>query len=359
MEHRAALTPATAKQLIKAGFQITVEESDQRIFDDHEYAEVGCTMVPFGSWKEKAPSDAYIIGLKELPENDTSPLHHTHIFFAHCFKNQAGWKEILHRFKDSGKILDLEFLQDAQGRRVAAFGFMAGFAGAAVSLDVWCHQKKGLKMGALKPFQNEQALIDYAKGNLRETLLHEGRHDNYPTLMVMGARGRCGSGAVDFAKKVGLPAENIIQWDMEETKKGGPFPEIMKADIFVNCIYLNQKIPPFMTQEMIDSDGRQLTVICDVSCDTTNPNNPIPVYSVNTTFDQPTVRVKTSSKRPLDVISIDHLPTLLPRESSNMFSQDLLPTLMELKDIESSSVWQRAQRLFYEKLHLATLTNKL
>jgi len=28
-----------------------------------------------------------------------------------------------------------------------------------------------------------------------------------------------------------------------------------------------------------------------VSCDTTNPNNPIPIYSVNTTFDKPTVDV--------------------------------------------------------------------
>lgn len=39
MEHRAALTPAIAKKLIEAGFQITVEKSDQRIFDDQEYAE--------------------------------------------------------------------------------------------------------------------------------------------------------------------------------------------------------------------------------------------------------------------------------------------------------------------------------
>lgn len=318
---------------------------------------MGCTLVPFQSWKEKAPSDAYIIGLKELPENDTSPLSHTHIFFAHCFKNQSGWKEILYRFKHGrGQILDLEFLQDAQGRRVAAFGFMAGFAGAAVSLDVWCHQKKGLKMGGLKPFQNEAALIEDAKKKLSETLpLNKGQ---YPKLMVMGARGRCGSGAVDFAKKVGLPTENIIQWDIQETKRGGPFPEIMEADIFVNCIYLNQKIPPFMTQEMIDSK-RKLTVICDVSCDTTNPNNPIPVYSVNTTFDKPTVPVKTTSQQPLDVISIDHLPTLLPRESSEMFSQDLLPTLLELQKVEGSSVWQGALRLFYEKLHLASLTNKL
>jgi saccharopine dehydrogenase (NAD+, L-lysine-forming) len=98
-------------------------------------------------------------------------------------------------------------------------------------------------------------------------------------------------------------------------------------------------------------DGeRALSVICDVSCDTTNPNNPIPIYSINTTFDKPTVPVKTTNPKPLDVISIDHLPTLLPRESSDMFSHDLLPTLLELRDRENARVWTGAEALFKEKL---------
>lgn len=36
-EHRAALTPTTAKQLLDAGFDVTVERDPQRIFDDEEY----------------------------------------------------------------------------------------------------------------------------------------------------------------------------------------------------------------------------------------------------------------------------------------------------------------------------------
>lgn len=128
--------------------------------------------------------------MKELPENDDSPLNHTHIFFAHCFKNQGGWKELLHRFDaGNGTILDLEFLNDSNGkfdtccvqwrvsfinqsinigRRVAAFGYMAGFAGSAVAIDVWCHQKTGAaeKYGALTPYPNEDALISYTKERL-------------------------------------------------------------------------------------------------------------------------------------------------------------------------------------------------
>lgn len=131
---------------------------------------MGCPLVDPLSWKTDAPADAYIVGLKELPENDDSPLRHKHIFFAHCFKNQGGWRELLQRFdKGKGTILDLEFLNDDNGKRVAAFGYMAGFAGAAVGIDVWCHQKiHGSKTsyGVIKPYPNEDALIKYTKERL-------------------------------------------------------------------------------------------------------------------------------------------------------------------------------------------------
>ncbi|ELR16042.1 Saccharopine dehydrogenase (NAD+, Llysine-forming), putative protein [Acanthamoeba castellanii str. Neff] len=59
-----------------------------------------------------------------------------HVFFGHCFKQQNGWKELLHRFTSGkGTLLDLEFLVNEQGRRVAAFGRAAGLAGCAVGLS--------------------------------------------------------------------------------------------------------------------------------------------------------------------------------------------------------------------------------
>jgi len=38
-EQRAGLTPSTAKQLLQDGFKITVEKSDQSVFDSAEYAQ--------------------------------------------------------------------------------------------------------------------------------------------------------------------------------------------------------------------------------------------------------------------------------------------------------------------------------
>ena len=128
--------------------------------------------------------------------------------------------------------------------------------------------------------------------------------------LVIGALGRCGRGAVDLFRKIGLDElalpmgfrllglkklyrDDILKWDMAETAKGGPFSEILEVDIFVNCIYLSSPIPFFVTKEQIAAAGkeRRLSVVVDVSCDTTNPHNPIPIYNINTTFDQPTVSV--------------------------------------------------------------------
>jgi saccharopine dehydrogenase (NAD+, L-lysine forming) len=52
----------------------------------------------------------------------------------------------------------------------------------------------------------------------------------------------------------------------------------------------------------------------------------------------------------LSVISIDHLPTLLPREASEQFSSDLLPSLLELPERKTARVWTDAEKLFKEKL---------
>lgn len=83
-----------------------------------------------------------------------------------------------------------------------------------------------------------------------------------------------------------------------------------------------------------------------MSCDTTNPHNPIPIYDINTTFDNPTVAVNTTAGPPLSVISIDHLPSLLPREASEAFSDALLPSLKTLAQRKSVPVWVGAEKLF-------------
>lgn len=69
LEHRSALTPTTAAELIKNGYVVNVERSPERIFDDAEFEAVGATLVPEGSWVD-APKEHIIVGLKELLEEE-------------------------------------------------------------------------------------------------------------------------------------------------------------------------------------------------------------------------------------------------------------------------------------------------
>ncbi|GMG39432.1 unnamed protein product [Ambrosiozyma monospora] len=353
LEARAALTPTTVKKLLATGdFEIFVEKSSQSTFSTEEYQDAGAKIVAEGSWVT-APRNRIIIGLKELPEEDF-PLVHEHIQFAHCYKHQAGWEDVLSRFPNGdGVLYDLEFLENDKGRRVAAFGFYAGFAGAALGLQDWAfkqlHSDKE-NLPGVTPYPNEDLLIADVKKDLSRAVSKAGRK---PKVLIIGALGRCGSGAIELCQKAGIPDSNIIRWDMAETARGGPFHEIVEADVFVNCIYLSKPIPPFVNYETLNDSNRKLRTIVDVSADTTNPYNPVPVYTIATVFNDPTVVVETKFGPKVSVISIDHLPSLLPREASEFFAHDLLPSLMLLPQRHSAPVWAKAKALFDK--HVASL----
>jgi saccharopine dehydrogenase (NAD+, L-lysine-forming) len=165
---------------------------------------VGCKLAPHNTW-DSIPADIPIIGLKELPAPGP-PLPHTHIQFAHCYKHQAGWVDVLSRFKQGGgKLYDLEFLEDKNGRRVAAFGWHAGFAGAALgvlALAEQLHDPEKGRLGKQTRYPNEGELIEHSKQKVE--LIRSKRPDGKVKALVVGALGRCGRGAIDFLEKAGV-----------------------------------------------------------------------------------------------------------------------------------------------------------
>ena len=88
-----------------------------------------------------------------------------------------------------------------------------------------------------------------------------------------------------------------------------------------------------------------MSVIADVSCDPYGDYNPVPLYGHCTTLTAPTLNLSSG----VDLIAIDHLPALLPRESSEDFATQLLPALLEL-DAAERPTWDHAQALFDTKL---------
>ncbi len=331
-EDRVGITPAGARALLNKGFAITVEESTNRIIGIAEYKKAGCNIALENSWKD-APKDAIIFGLKELPEINT-PLQHRHIMFGHAFKGQHNGQALLQRFKKgNGSLYDLEYLVDETGRRVAAFGYWAGYVGAAVSMKCWIEQQKGGICGFLSSYANQSTLVKELKADVRHAKA------KLPNTIVIGALGRVGSGALDLYKALGV---KVTEWDIEETQQGGPFPEILDHEILINSIVARPGTPVFVSPEFANGP-RKLSVIGDIACDPDSDYNPIPLYNSATNWIEPAVRVV--DKPPLDIVAIDNLPSLLPLESSKDFADQLLPYLMEIDNL-GKNVWGRARATF-------------
>lgn len=333
-EDRTAITPDGVKQLLKAGLQVTVEESPHRVIPTEDYRKAGASIAPEGSWPG-APLDAIILGIKELPE-DGSPLPHRHILFGHAYKGQPAGRILLERFKaGNGVLLDLEYLTDDNGRRLAAFGYWAGYVGAAVSLLAWAAQMRGGICGPVSVWPSRDALNDAIRAELDAT------GQPRPDAIVIGAKGRVGSGAADLCKAMGMA---VTGWDMAETAHGGPFPEVLDHALFFNCILASPGTPVFVPADAV-RPNRKLRVIGDIACDPTSDFSPVKVYDRVTDWDQPALRV--ADNPPLDVMAIDNLPSLLPLESSLDFAEQLLPLLRTL-DNPQDPVWTRAEALYHQ-----------
>jgi saccharopine dehydrogenase (NAD+, L-lysine-forming) len=333
-EDRVGLTPEGVKALIAAGIRVTVEESKTRALPIDGYIAAGAEIAPENSWPQ-APLDPIIFGLKELPEDGT-PLPHKHIMFGHAYKGQHSGKALLERFKAGGGTLyDLEYLVDETGRRVAAFGYWAGYAGAAVTLKTWAAQQRGEVCPEVGVYKDKDAL------NAELLAEVEATGKPRPTAIVIGALGRVGTGAADLCEAMGIA---VTKWDMAETASGGPFPEILDHDLFLNCIFARPGTPVFVPAEALNAD-RKLTAIGDVACDPDSDYNPIPVYDRATTWAEPALRVATDPV--MDVMAIDNLPSMLPAESSEDYAAQLLPSLLTLGDLDAG-VWGRAEATFRE-----------
>jgi saccharopine dehydrogenase (NAD+, L-lysine-forming) len=305
-ERRAPVVPADAAALVARGWRVTVEEAPTRVFALEEYRDAGCEVAATGSWPD-APDDAVILGIKELPESPRA-LRHTHVFFAHAFKGQAGAAEVLARFAEGGgELLDVEYLT-VDGRRVVAFGYWAGYVGAGLGVRAARGQ-----LGPVAP--GTRADFDATLAGLERPL----------RALVIGARGRSGQGACDALRVAGV---GPTRWDVSHTLHLDR-AALLEHDLLVNCVASAAPGEPFVRTEDLERPGRRLTTVADVTCDVTSDHNRIPVNTAVTTWAEP-VRVVGGDGGSLSVIAIDNLPSLLPREASIDFSSQLVRHLDDL-----------------------------
>lgn len=324
-EQRTPITPKDAALLLEQGIDVVVESSARRIFSDDAYEAVGCPLVPSGSWRD-APSDVVVVGIKELPD-EPARLPHRHVYFGHAYKGQVGAGELLQRFvRGGGELLDLEYLVDELGRRVVAFGYWAGFVGAALG---------ALQLAGRLPVPVRPMSLDDLAGDLESV----AESLSSATAVVTGAFGRAGRGAVDALQLAGVATS---RWDRDDTANLDS-NALVAHDLLVHCVLATQPQRPFLVERDRQRQGRLLRVLVDVTADVTSALNLLPVSDRHTSWIDPVRRI-WSDEVPLDAIVIDNLPSLLPKQASEDFSHALVPLLPGL--FTGDPVWMRAHDMF-------------
>ena len=113
-----------------------------------------------------------------------------------------------------------------------AFGWAAGFSGAALAIKAWAWQlthPANEPLPGVSSYDNQDLLIEDVRSALALGVEKRGKE---PRVIVIGALGRCGKGALDLCRAVGIPddQDHLLKWDLNETQKGGPFSEIVESD---------------------------------------------------------------------------------------------------------------------------------
>jgi len=374
MERRVPLVPAHVKKLItEEGLEFCVETSAKRVFSDEEFEAAGANVT------DDLTPCPIIIGVKEIPierlETDK-----TYIFFSHVIKGQKHNMPMLKKLIElKCNLIDYECVVDEMGRRLIFFGRYAGLAGMINTL--WSLGQRLEEFGVVTPFldiaqtRNYHSLAEARKvvSKVGQKIIEKG----LPTAMKPIVIGITGYGNVaqganeilsllpvkeilpdeifSLAKHPHLP-DNIIYkvvfkeehlftprnkehtFDLQEyyqhpERYCSQFEKYLPyLDVMVNCIYWDPRYPRLLTKDFTEklfTGGKpKLTVVGDITCD---PDGSVEITHRGTEIENPVFVYNPFTRQPTDgfkgegvlVMAVDILPSELPRDASEFFSDVL------------------------------------
>jgi saccharopine dehydrogenase (NAD+, L-lysine-forming) len=348
-DRRVPFTPAQCRSVMEGWpIEIIVEPSQQRCFPDEAYVAAGIRVEA-----DLAQADV-LMGVKEVPI-DALLRDKSYFFFSHTIKKQPYNRELLRAvLQKQIRLIDYEVLTDTTGARVVAFGFYAGVVGAHNTLYAYGCRTATFSLPRM------HTLLDY-----EEARMHYRNLQLPPCRVVVTGKGRVSQGAVQVLRDMGMVAispEAFLETSMltgpvftvlgpEEYATridGGPFdrdefythpqryrsqfqPYMHTADIFINAILWKKGAPAFFTREDMAATEFAIQVIGDISCDIA-PEGSIPSTLRASTIQDPVFGYdphtggQTLPYLPdsIDMMTIDNLPSELPRDASTDFGIQLL-----------------------------------
>ena len=325
-EYRTPLNPQHINILINNGFIVYIQSSLYRIYKDKEYIENG-GIITSDEWYSQKYKNALIIGIKELSNLDKLD-NHTHIYFSHTFKNQINSEYILIKFiKSNSKLYDFEYILDDNNKRIIAFGLYSGLVGGILGLKQYYN-----KINNYEPISNLIPWFSYE--DIINSVKSIAVNIQFIKIAIVGGYGRCGNGVKIILETLNI--NYVIIDKIFDTNK------LIDFDIIFNCILLDETYNKIWFDE--NSKFEKNLVIVDISCDYSRLNNPIKLYNKATSWEKPIYKYNEF----VDIIGIDNLPSLLPKESSDFFSNKLLNLLLDYNS-DKNNYWKNSLSIYYEK----------
>lgn len=385
LERRTPLVPEDIKILTNdKNLSFYVEKSEKRIFKDEEYKNAGAVIT------DNLDECDIIFGIKEV----TIPSFKegkTYAFFSHIIKGQEYNMTMLRKMMEKKiNLIDYERVVDENNKRLIFFGNYAGLAGMIDTL--WSIGLRLEHLGIDNPFSKlEQARkynsLEEAKNVLKEISIEISQKglpkELCPFVVGFTGYGNVSKGAqeifdilpheevtpeqlLDLDKtnysnkklyKVIFKEEHLAErldssafvlqdyYDHPEKFKGVFEQYIPKLTILMNCVYWTEKYPKLVTKKYLSenySEKFKLLAIGDITCDV---HGSVECTEKGTPIDDPIFVYDTKSKtykmghegNGLLMMTVDILPSELPRESSEFFSEKLFPFIEEIAKCDFNS----------------------
>ncbi|HPE99735.1 MAG TPA: bifunctional lysine ketoglutarate reductase /saccharopine dehydrogenase family protein [Bacteroidales bacterium] len=389
MERRVPIIPDHVGSLINKGYEIHVQSSAKRVFSDDEYRNAGAIV-------NNDISDADIIfGVKEIPMQDLMP-GKTYMFFSHVIKGQPYNMPMLKRLMElKCNLIDYEKVTDEFNKRVIFFGKYAGLAGMINTL--WSVGQRYQKLGIETPFVKLRQSYTYnslseAKKAISkvgyEIMKHGLPKELQPFTIGITGYGNVSMGAQEILHL--LPVKEIFPEDLpllkEDISDGKvvykvvfkeqdmvkhvgeerPFdlqhyyqhPEEYKSRFFdylenmsvlVHGSYWDARYPRVVSKNEIarlySKSNPKLVVVGDISCD---PDGGVEFTHKGTEISDPVFVYNPATGIPamgfdgdgVCVMSVDILPSELPRDASRGFSDALRPFVESIVECDFNNSYE-------------------
>lgn len=386
-ERRAPLAPRHVKKLVRdEGLRIVVQHSPKRVFSHEEYVAAGATI------SDNLQDCQVIMGVKEIPV-EAFEAGKTYVFFSHVIKGQSYNMPMLRRMMElKCTLIDYEKVEDELGKRLIFFGRYAGIAGMINTL--WSLGQRLRVQGIETPFTLLKQAVQYnslaeARKDISKVGFEIAAHglpaELQPLTVGFTGYGNVSNGAQEIAHllpvqeispealfclhdRKGLPSNVIYKTIFRESDLAEPLdpeatfelqqyykhpelfrgkfrPYIDKLSVLVNGMYWDARYPKLVTKqdlkEIFAQGDPKLKVIGDITCDVDGSiestvkaapvEDPVFVYNPETETIQ-----SGFEGSGIQMMTVDILPTELPRESTIAFGDALLTYMEPLANADFS-----------------------